>query len=58
VDLAFSEHRPLAGAFSFPHRQEAFVDGKLLVLIQVRSVMVNTGLSDALFDPDTLRRGR
>ena len=58
VDLAFSEHRPLAGAFSFPHRQEAFVDGKLLVLIQVRSVMVNTGLFDALFDPDTLRRGR
>jgi outer membrane lipoprotein-sorting protein len=57
VDLAFSEHRPLAGAFFFPHRQEAFVDGKLLVLIVVRSVAVNTGLPDALFDPDALRRG-
>lgn len=58
VDLAFSEHRPLAGAFYFPHRQEAFVDGKLLVLIVVRSATVNTGLADALFDPTELRRGR
>ncbi len=58
VDLAFSEHRPLVGAFFFPHRQEAFVDGKLLVLIVVRSVAVNTGLADSLFDPDALRRGR
>jgi outer membrane lipoprotein-sorting protein len=58
VDLAFSEHRPLAGAFSFPHRQEAFVDGKLLILIVVRSITVNTNLDDALFDPDTLRRAR
>jgi hypothetical protein len=58
VDLAFSEHRPLAGAFSFPHRQEAFVDGKLLVLIIVRSARVNTGLPDTLFDPTELRRGR
>jgi hypothetical protein len=58
VDLAFSEHRPLAGAFSFPYRQEAFVDGKLLVLIDVRTIAVNTSLADSLFDPDTLRRGR
>ena len=58
VDLAFSEHRPLTGAFAFPHRQEAFVDGKMIVLIVVRSVKVNTGLSDALFDPEALRQGR
>jgi outer membrane lipoprotein-sorting protein len=58
VDLSFSEHRPLAGAFYFPHRQEAFVDGKLLILIVVRSVMVNTPLADTLFDPEGLRRTR
>jgi hypothetical protein len=58
VDLAFSGYRPLAGAFSFPYRQEAFVDGKLLVLIDVRAIAVNTSLADSLFDPDTLRRGR
>jgi len=58
VDLTFSEHRPLAGGFFFPHRQEAFVDGKLLVLFVVRSVAVNTDLPDALFDPTALRQAR
>jgi hypothetical protein len=58
MDLAFSEHRPLAGGVFFPYRQEAFVDGKMVVLITVRSVAINTSLSDALFDPDALRRGR
>jgi outer membrane lipoprotein-sorting protein len=58
VDLTLSEHRPLVNGFFFPHRQEAFVDGKLLILIVVRSVAVNTNLADSLFDPDALRRGR
>jgi hypothetical protein len=57
VDLAFSEHRPLAGGFVFPYRQEAFVDGKLVVLVVVRSAAVNTNPDDALFDPDALKRG-
>lgn len=58
MDLAFSEHRPLAGGFFFPYRQEAFVDGKMVVRITVRSVAINTSLPDALFDPDSLRRAR
>jgi hypothetical protein len=58
VDLTFSEHRPLAGGFVFPYRQEAFVDGKLVVLVVVRSAAVNTNPDDALFDPDALKRGR
>jgi hypothetical protein len=58
VDLVFSEHRRLVGGFFFPHRQEAFVDGKLVVLITVRSIAVNTNLPDALFDPAALRRGQ
>ena len=58
VDLTFSEHRPLVSGFFFPHRQEGFVDGKLLILIVVRSVVVNTNLADSLFDPDALRRDR
>jgi outer membrane lipoprotein-sorting protein len=58
IDLAFSEHRPLAGGFFFPYRQEAFVDGKLVLLITVRSVRPNTNLPDSLFDPDALRRER
>ena len=58
VDLTFSEHRPLAGGFLFPYRQEAFVDGKLVVLVVVRSAAVNTNPDDALFDPELLKRGR
>ena len=56
LDTAFSEHRPLIGGFYFPHRQEVFVNGKLLMLITVRSVRANTSLADALFDPEALRR--
>jgi hypothetical protein len=58
IDLAFSEHRPLGGGFHFPHRQEAFVGGRLVLLVTVRSVTVNTGIPDSLFDPDSLRRER
>jgi hypothetical protein len=42
----------------FPYRQEAFVDGKLVVLVVVRSAAVNTNPDDGLFDPDALKRGR
>ncbi|HUK64903.1 MAG TPA: hypothetical protein VLV15_16305 [Dongiaceae bacterium] len=58
VDLTYSEHQPLTGGVSFPYRQEAFVDGKMVVLIVVRSAVVNTDLPDSLFDPDVLRRGQ
>jgi hypothetical protein len=46
------------GGFALPHRQEAYLDGKLVVRVLVRSAAVNSGLDDALFDPDALRRGR
>ena len=58
VDLALSEHRPLLKGFAFPYRQEAFVDGKLLLLVVVRAVRVNSGLRDELFDVEALRQGR
>jgi hypothetical protein len=58
VDLALSEHRPLANGFAFPYRQEAFVDGKLVLLVVVRSVSVNGSLGDDLFDVEALRQGR
>ncbi|MGH7277118.1 MAG: hypothetical protein ACREJG_00360 [Candidatus Rokuibacteriota bacterium] len=58
VDRVFSEHRPLVAGFFFPHRQEVFVGGKLLMLVAVGSVVVNTDPSDDLFDPARLRRAR
>ena len=39
------------------YRQEAFVDGKLVLLVVVRSAQVNTNPDDALFDPDRLKGG-
>ena len=58
VDLTFSEHRRLAGGFAYPYRQEAFVDGRLVLLVVVRSAAVDTNPADTLFDPEALQRGR
>ncbi|MBI4637507.1 MAG: hypothetical protein HY727_14260 [Candidatus Rokubacteria bacterium] len=58
VDLSFSEHRRLLDGFFFPYRQEAFVDGKMVVLVIVRSLRANTSIADELFDPEALRQGR
>jgi hypothetical protein len=32
-----------------------FVDGKLLVLITIRSIAINTNPADSLFDPANLK---
>ena len=58
VDIVLSDHRPLIDRFFYPYRQEVFAEGKLLVLVAVRSVAVNTRLSPDLFDPEMLKRGR
>jgi hypothetical protein len=58
VDVVFSDHRRLIDRFFYPHRQEVFAGGKLLVLIGVESVAVNSRLSPDLFDPDVLKRER
>ncbi len=57
LDLTFSEHQKVSGGFFYPFRQEIFLDGKLLSVARVRAVTVNTGLPDALFDPDALLKG-
>src|SRR3972149_4827678 len=55
--VAVPEPRRVAAGFFSPFRQELFLDGKLLEVASVRSVEVNTGLSDSLFDPDALLKG-
>jgi hypothetical protein len=54
TDVSFSDHRPLVGAVFFPHRQETFRSGKLIVRLIVRTAAANTGPPDALFDPAAL----
>jgi outer membrane lipoprotein-sorting protein len=58
VDLALSEHRPLPGGFYYPHRQELFSNGRMLLRITVQSVTLNSNLPEDLFDPEALRQGR
>jgi hypothetical protein len=56
ADLTLSEHRSLPAGFFFPRRQKVFVDGRLVMLVTVRSVVVDSNLPDALFDPEAPRR--
>ena len=58
VDLTLSEHRPLRDGLYFPFREELFADSRLLFVITVKSVDVNRGVADGLFDPEALRRLR
>jgi len=58
VDLTLSEHRPLRDGVFFPFREELFADSRLLFAISVKSVDVNRGLPEELFDLDALRRLR
>ncbi len=58
VDLTLSEHRPLRDGLFFPFREELFADSRLLFVITVKSIDVNRGLAEGLFDPDALRRLR
>jgi hypothetical protein len=55
IDRTYADHRPIAREVFYPYRQEMFLDGRLLTRITVRSVEINTGLADALFDPAGLR---
>jgi hypothetical protein len=54
ADVVFSDHRPLVGAVFFPHRQETFRSGKLVVRVITRTVAPNTSPPASLFDPSAL----
>jgi hypothetical protein len=56
VDIVFSDHRLILDRFVYPYRQEMFTDGRIIVVVAVRSVVANTRLPDDLFDPDVLKR--
>ena len=51
TDIVFADYRPLVGALFFPHRQETFRSGRLILRLITRSVAVNTNPPASLFDP-------
>ena len=56
VELSFSDFRPLIGEMSYPYRQETLLEGKPFITTTVKSIRMNSGLADDLFDPDRLLR--
>jgi len=56
IELILSDFRPMVGGLSYPYKQETFLDGRPFSVASVKSVRVNSGLSDDLFDPDRLLR--
>jgi len=51
--MRFSDFRRLEDDLKFPYYTETYMGNKLLSKVTVKSIEVNTGLSDNLFDPDT-----
>ena len=54
IELSLSDFRPMVGGVSYPYKQETLLDGRPLSVVSVKSVKVNSGLPDELFDPDRL----
>jgi outer membrane lipoprotein-sorting protein len=54
LELAYSDHRKVTGELYYPYEQQGLLDGKLVFVARVRSVEINVGLADSLFDPDAL----
>lgn len=48
----FSDYRKIAGDLEYPFKTEVYSGADLLSAIVVKSLEVNNGLSDDLFDPD------
>jgi len=48
----FSDFKKLTGDWQFPYKTEMYQDKTLLSTMIVKSVAVNKGLSDDLFNPD------
>lgn len=54
LELVYLDHRKVVGEFFYPYEQQGLLDGKLVFAVRVRSVEINVGLADSIFDPDAL----
>ena len=53
--LLHSDFRKIKGDWEMPYKTEMYVDDKLTSTLLVKSLEVNKGLSDDLFDPDKVK---
>lgn len=52
MTMAFSDFRTIKGDWEIPYKTEIFSDGKVVTTVIMKSLEINKGLSDDLFDPD------
>ena len=52
MTIVYSDFRKIKGNWEIPYETEIFSDDKLVTTIKVRSLEMNKGLGDDLFDPD------
>ena len=53
--LIHSDFKKIKGDWEMPYKSEIYVDGELTTTFLVKSLEINTGLSDDLFDPDKVK---
>ncbi|MHA1507015.1 MAG: outer membrane lipoprotein-sorting protein [Candidatus Asgardarchaeia archaeon] len=51
----YSDFRKIKGNFEMPYKMEMYTDGKLMGILFIKSLEINKGLSDDLFDPDKVK---
>lgn len=52
ISILYSDFRKIKGDWEMPYKTEVFSNDKLVTTIKVRSLEMNKGLGDDLFDPD------
>ncbi|NQT95400.1 MAG: outer membrane lipoprotein-sorting protein [Candidatus Omnitrophica bacterium] len=52
--MVFSDFRELGSNWKFPYRTETYVNDKLISKVTIRSVRINTGLADSIFNADAI----
>ncbi len=53
--LIHSDFKRIKGDWEMPYKSEIYVDGELTTTFLVKSLEINKGLSDDLFDPDKVK---
>jgi len=49
---SLSDFRPILGAYEYPYKMDVLSGDTVVASMVVKTVTVNTGLADSLFDPD------
>jgi len=53
--LVYSDFRKIKDNWEMPYKTQMYVDGKLMGTFLIKSLEINKGLSDELFDPDKVK---